>query len=189
MAMQEQRRTQRSRSYKGGKILFNNKRSVISCTVRNLSAEGANLQVESALGVPAFVDVLIEGEPVARPSHVVWKAPNRIGVVFPRPDAPSATTAVNAEAQTALTTPAVAAGTARGDLLSLRIALDEVPLGIVLLDANLRAQFINRAFRTLWRLPDAKAETKPAFVTLMYHGRDTRAYDVPESELGKYVEG
>jgi hypothetical protein len=34
----------------------------------------------------------------------------------------------------------------------------------------LRAQLINRAFRTMWRLPEAKAESRPAFVTHMYHG-------------------
>lgn len=184
----QRRTTQRSRSYKGGKILFNNKRSVISCTVRNLSAEGANLQVESALGVPAFFDVLIEGEPSARPGHVVWKAPNRIGVAFSRADAPAVDAAVSADALPTLSAPAVVTGAARGDVLSLRLALDEVPVGIVLLDANLRAQFINRAFRAMWRLPEAKAESRPAFATLMYHGRDTRAYDVPENELAEYVE-
>jgi PAS domain-containing protein len=64
-----------------------------------------------------------------------------------------------------------------------------VPMGIVLLDSGLRAQFINRAFRAMWHLPEAKAESRPAFVTLMYHGRDTRAYDVADDELDAYVEG
>ena len=41
----------------------------------------------------------------------------------------------------------------------------------------------------MWRLPEAKAESRPAFVTLMYHGRDTRAYDVADDELDAYVEG
>jgi diguanylate cyclase (GGDEF)-like protein len=69
----------------------------------------------------------------------------------------------------------------------LRAALDEVRCGIVLLDRELRAQFINRAFRRMWRLPDAKADSKPAFVALMYHGRDTRAYQVPPDRLDAYV--
>jgi PAS domain-containing protein len=74
-----------------------------------------------------------------------------------------------------------------GELSALRAAIDTIPVGIVVLDAELRAQFINRAFRKMWRLPDAKADSKPAFVALMYHGRDTRAYDVPDSELDAYV--
>ena len=59
---------------------------------------------------------------------------------------------------------------------TLRLALDRVGYGVVLLDPEMRAQFINRAFRRVWRLPDAKADAKPAFVALMYHGRDTKAY-------------
>jgi diguanylate cyclase (GGDEF)-like protein len=75
----------------------------------------------------------------------------------------------------------------RGDLLALRAALDEIEIGVVLLDADTRAQFINRAFRRMWRLPDAVAERKPPFVALMYHGRDTRAYAVPPERLDAYV--
>ena len=74
-----------------------------------------------------------------------------------------------------------------GELSALRAALDAVPVGIVVLDVELRAQFISRTFRKMWRLPDTKADSKPAFVALMYHGRDTRAYDVPDSELDAYV--
>ena len=75
----------------------------------------------------------------------------------------------------------------RGHMLALRAALDEVRFGVVLLDHELRAQFINRAFRKMWRLPDPKADSKPPFVALMYHGRDTRAYDVPAADVDAYV--
>jgi PAS domain-containing protein len=71
---------------------------------------------------------------------------------------------------------------------SLRAALDEVPQGIVLLDASLRAQFINRAFRAMWRLPDTLADSRPAFATLLHHGRDTHAYDLPDDALDDYTE-
>src|SRR5690349_2863413 len=72
-------------------------------------------------------------------------------------------------------------------LATLQAALDEIDHGIVLLDRELRAQFINRAFRTLWKLPDAIADSAPPFVALMYHGRDTRAYAVPDNALDAYV--
>jgi diguanylate cyclase (GGDEF)-like protein len=75
----------------------------------------------------------------------------------------------------------------RSELLTLRAALDDVAFGVVLLDAEMRAQFINRAYRKMWRLPDAKANAKPAFVALMYHGRDSRAYEIPDSQLDAYV--
>src|ERR1700761_8739702 len=83
----------------------------------------------------------------------------------------------------AVTEPKHGADFAHRELLDLRAALNDLPNGIVLLDAELRAQFINRAFRRMWRLPDEKADSKPPFVSLMYYGRDTRAYEVPESAL------
>jgi len=69
----------------------------------------------------------------------------------------------------------------------LSAALDKVDFGIVLLDAETRAEFINRAFRDYFSLPDEKADGRPPFVALMYHGRDTRAHELPEDELNAYV--
>jgi PAS domain-containing protein len=73
------------------------------------------------------------------------------------------------------------------EVAMLRAAFNEVRFGIVVLDYELRAQFTNRAFRRMWRLPDTKADSKPAFVALMYHGRDTCAYDVPADQVDAYV--
>jgi PAS domain-containing protein len=69
----------------------------------------------------------------------------------------------------------------------LATALDQIDIGIVLLDANTRAEFINRSFRDNFALPDEKADSKPPFVALMYHGRDTRAYQLPDDELNAFV--
>ncbi len=69
----------------------------------------------------------------------------------------------------------------------LAAALDQVDIGIVLLDADTRAEFINRAFRDYFALSDAQAESKPPFVALMYHGRDTGAYELPEDELSAFI--
>jgi PAS domain-containing protein len=69
----------------------------------------------------------------------------------------------------------------------LSAALDQIDIGIVLLDADTRAEFINRAFRTYFSLPDEKADSKPPFIALMYHGRDTGAYELPEDELSHFI--
>jgi PAS domain-containing protein len=185
--MAERRKSQRSRSLRAGKILFNGKRSVITCTLRNQSGEGASLQVQSTVGIPAFFELLLDGEAAARPCNVVWKAQNRIGIEFADAEADAAQAVSEPAAATAVSA-SEPARVLRADLLALRAALDEVPVGIVLLDANLRSQFINHAFRAMWRLPDVKADSRPAFVTLMCHGRDTRAYDVLDDELDAYVE-
>jgi PAS domain-containing protein len=69
----------------------------------------------------------------------------------------------------------------------LAAALDQVDIGIVLLDADTRAEFINRAFRDYFALPDDKADSKPPFIALMYHSRDTGAYEMPEDELDYFI--
>src|SRR5436190_18843087 len=69
----------------------------------------------------------------------------------------------------------------------LAAALDQVDIGIVLLDADTRAEFINSAFRDYFALPDEKADSKPPFIALMYHGRDTGAYELPEEELAHFI--
>lgn len=69
----------------------------------------------------------------------------------------------------------------------LRAALDQVDIGIVLLDADTRAEFINRAFRDYFALSDEKADSKPPLIALMYHGRDTGAFELPEDELSAFI--
>jgi len=69
----------------------------------------------------------------------------------------------------------------------LRAALDQVDIGIVLLDPDTRAQFINRAFRDYFLLSDQKADSKPPLIALMYHGRDTGAFELPEDELSAFI--
>jgi PAS domain-containing protein len=69
----------------------------------------------------------------------------------------------------------------------LSAALDQVDIGIVLLDSDTRAEFINRAFRDYFSLSDAKADSKPPFIALMYHGRDNGTYELPEEELSSFI--
>ena len=69
----------------------------------------------------------------------------------------------------------------------LSAALDQFDIGIVLLDSDTRAEFINRAFRDYFALPDQKADSKPPFIALMYHGRDTGAYELKEEELSAFI--
>jgi len=71
--------------------------------------------------------------------------------------------------------------------MRLSAALDQVDIGIVLLDADTRAEFINRAFRDYFALSDEQADAKPPFIALMYHGRDTGAYELPEDELSAFI--
>ena len=77
----EQRRQTRARTLKSARILFNDHRSVIDCTVRNLST-GACLNVASALGIPERFDVMFDADQTVRPCRMVWHKEKQLGVEF-----------------------------------------------------------------------------------------------------------
>ena len=78
----ERRRQPRARTLKSARILFNQHHSVIDCTVRNLSAEGACLNVASAIGIPERFDVIFDSDQSIRPCRMVWHKEKQLGVEF-----------------------------------------------------------------------------------------------------------
>ena len=78
----EKRRESRARTLKAARILFNQRRSVIDCTVRNLSPTGACLNVASTLGIPERFEVQFDTDAVSRACHVVWHKEKQLGVEF-----------------------------------------------------------------------------------------------------------
>jgi hypothetical protein len=78
----ERRQSSRKRVLKKGRIIFNQKRSVIDCTVRNLTAAGAMLSVKSLIGIPDCFDLSVDSEAGSHAASVVWKRDNQIGVKF-----------------------------------------------------------------------------------------------------------
>lgn len=77
----EHRATQRRTTLKGGRIVFNAGRSTVDCTVRNLSAKGAKLQVASVVGIPDTFDLLLDGH-ARQPCRVVWRRLKELGIEF-----------------------------------------------------------------------------------------------------------
>src|SRR5438270_2435168 len=189
MVVEERRTGRRPRVLRAGKILLNNGGSVIDCGLRNLSETGACLEVTSVREIPAAFDLQINGEGQSRQCRVAWQAHNRIGISFVVQAKAQQTLPCDgsAQPQEACMDGRPASDLLRNELLRLKAGLDEVPFGVVLLDHELRAQFLNRAFRKMFRLPDSKADSKPPFVALLYHGRDIRIYDLPDNELPAYV--
>ena len=181
--MEERRQESRHRTLKAGRIIFNNKQSVFDCLVRNLSDSGACLQVNGSIDIPVEFALDVDGE--TRPCYLVWMTDTRAGIEFKTftKNATHITPESARPANKALQFDQFATT----ELAMLRAALDLVPVGIVLLDAEMRAQFINRAFRQMWRLPDEKAACHPPFIALLYHGRDTRAYAVRPDDIDRYV--
>src|SRR5437762_1335519 len=77
----EQRASQRLRVLKSGIIAFD-RAAGISCIVRNMSAGGACLEIESPLGIPNDFTLVIKPDNVFRDCQVAWRSATRIGVRF-----------------------------------------------------------------------------------------------------------
>jgi PAS domain-containing protein len=187
--MEDRRQQHRHRTLKAGKIVFNNKRSMFDCLVRNLSQSGACLQINSSIDIPHKFELQLDGESAGRQCQLVWATDTRAGIEFSTSSVAKDATLAKAtgDALVASEDSTQISGVVDNELLTLRTALDLVPIGIVLLDAEMRAQFVNRSFRRMWRLPDEKADCRPPFVALLYHGCDTRAYAIPSGDLDRYV--
>jgi PilZ domain len=81
--MDERRSSPRHRVLKAGTIEFGGE--TLPCTVRNLSASGAGIEVNSPLWFPDRFVLAIASEGWRKPCHVVWRQEKRIGVTFDQP--------------------------------------------------------------------------------------------------------
>ena len=172
----------RGRTFLAGKVIFNFGQSIINCVVRRITDDGAIIELESGLGIPEYFQLSITSEASILPCKRVWQSERQIGVSFETQKAADAAAAKETASEESSEDHVV-----RSQMLALRAALDQVPLGIVLLDARLNARFINQAFRRMWVLSDAIADRHPSFAALMFHGRDTGAYEIPADRLEAYV--
>ena len=77
---QDRRIRTRMRALKAAKIVFNNRWSIVDCTVRNLSDTGCCLQVGDPVAVPETFELEVGG--TKRSCEVVWRKDTRIGVHF-----------------------------------------------------------------------------------------------------------
>jgi hypothetical protein len=80
--MDERRKKRRQRTLKAGKIVFNQQRSVLDCTARDLTEMGACLVVGSSVGIPKMFELLIPIDDVKRSCRVIWRSADRVGVKF-----------------------------------------------------------------------------------------------------------
>jgi hypothetical protein len=78
--MSERRNATRNRTFKAGKIVLNDGRSVIDCTVRNMSGTGASIGVVNAIAVPAEFSLEVDGS--LRSCVVAWRRLDRLGIKF-----------------------------------------------------------------------------------------------------------
>ena len=72
----------RRRVLKAGQILFNGRTSVIDCTVRNLSDDGAGLDVISSAMVPKEFELTIKADDFEKPCKIISHSEKHIEVAF-----------------------------------------------------------------------------------------------------------
>lgn len=78
--MIEKRASQRHRVFKGGTITF--EAGGVACTVRNLSAGGAAVDLERRVMLPPALTLVIERDGFVRRCHLVWHNDRRVGLAF-----------------------------------------------------------------------------------------------------------
>jgi hypothetical protein len=76
----EKRRAARRKVLKGGTIAYDG--NGLACTVRNLSSNGAAVELASMVSLPPTFKLVIERDQFIRRCHPVWRHNSRIGVAF-----------------------------------------------------------------------------------------------------------
>jgi hypothetical protein len=79
-AMIEKRGAPRYRVLKRGTLAFGG--GGIDCTVRNLSASGARIDIATPIGLPSNFILVIEADHFIRRCRPVWNNDRQLGVVF-----------------------------------------------------------------------------------------------------------
>jgi hypothetical protein len=72
----------RLRSLKGARVILPNRMSTFQCTVRNLSATGACVEMPSTLGVPNRITLKMDDGSPDRLCDVAWRTETRLGLHF-----------------------------------------------------------------------------------------------------------
>jgi hypothetical protein len=80
--MDDRRTNLRMRRLKEGRLVFNGKKSLMSCMVRDATASGARLLIGEPYLVPPLFHVSIAGEAQDRPAERIWMRENEMGIRF-----------------------------------------------------------------------------------------------------------
>ena len=80
--MIERRSHPRLRAYIGAQIVFNQRRSVLDCLVRNISGEGARIEFTNTALMPEAFDLVMPSREQTRRVRVRWRSQDVAGVTF-----------------------------------------------------------------------------------------------------------
>jgi PilZ domain len=80
--MSERRKELRSRTLLGGVIAFNERRSTLECSVRNLSERGARIEFTDTALLPDSFDLTVVRKQTTFRASTVWRTQAAAGVRF-----------------------------------------------------------------------------------------------------------
>jgi len=80
--MGERRKVARSRTFLGGVIAFNKRKSSMDCQVRNFSTAGAKVIFANTAVVPDQFDLTIAHKERSYRARMAWRAPDEAGIEF-----------------------------------------------------------------------------------------------------------
>ena len=78
----ERRRYPRGKSFYGGVITFNARKSTIDCVVRNFSLAGAKIAMTGTVLLPDVFDLGVPRKEAFFRAHLVWRNSDEAGVAF-----------------------------------------------------------------------------------------------------------
>ena len=82
MMMIEARRAERIRSFLRARIIFNNQNTTIDCTIKNISAYGAKIDLTDAMSIPDFFHLEVPQKGRTYRARLSWRDQTAIGVEF-----------------------------------------------------------------------------------------------------------
>lgn len=86
----DQRASKRQRTILDGRIVFNNRFSLIECTVRDLSDTGARIAFSHPITIPQEFEIEVPNKRLSRWARVMWSNGKEYGITFA--EAPQAKT-------------------------------------------------------------------------------------------------
>jgi|HubBroStandDraft_6_1064221.scaffolds.fasta_scaffold465326_2 hypothetical protein len=78
---EERRRFPRTRCFKGARIVASG-HDVVTCIVRNVSAEGARLQLAGIVALPDEFDLCFDSGRRVRQCRMMWRNESDVGIWF-----------------------------------------------------------------------------------------------------------
>lgn len=80
--MNERRKATRSRTLLGGVIAFNQRQSTLTCTVRELTAQGARIVFDGTALLPDVFDLTVTRKETTVRARTVWRGIDTAGIAF-----------------------------------------------------------------------------------------------------------